>query len=542
MIRSIAMLVIGAVLGGGAAFLLRDPANLTVDAWPLRIADGDAESVEAALARAKARPSSTRRDLEIEELVARLAAESASGAVDTARAQGLDARFVATAYRYWADDDPNAALNALGELASAAERRAVALTLLDVLGFDAASGERIAAALPSAERASFHIGRLERLAERDPDAALYELMSFTGPGQLTAAERIGTASVAVDPLRALVQAAALPADVQSRFRNALYAEWARLDPGAVLAHIETNAPSLLDTIGALQHIALGDPETLLAAADRLPRDHASAIRVLALTELIERNPDAAIARLEAMPPEPGREPLIMMVAIAYARHDPEAALALIDELAPGSPNAKMAVAAGLAQTDPVRAIDMLNDGVGGPEGRLMQGAVLQLVTQDSAQAARVATTLADRGRASDAAMLANLMSNWVQQSPEPALEWLATRTDLQPFTISTAAVNLANRDAAMAARYLARIPAAYRYEWIVRIAGPYARSDLEAALTWIGQFEGQEVFDDAYSQLVSHVASADSSAARELLDRYVLDADTKRRLEEQIAAREVAAQ
>jgi len=68
-----------------------------------------------------------------------------------------------------------------------------------------------------------------------------------------------------------------------------------------------------------------------------------------------------------------------------------------------------------------------------------------------------------------------------------------------------------------AAGYVDRIPAEYRSAWIAQVAAPYALSDPAAALSWVAQFQGQDVYDDALRGVITGSAQIDPRRAAELL-------------------------
>jgi len=149
---------------------------------------------------------------------------------------------------------------------------------------------------------------------------------------------------------------------------------------------------------------------------------------------------------------------------------------------------------------------------------MMLGLIVQTAAQQSSKARPLAEDLAARSDTQGRSLLANLMSSWVLQDADGALTWALERDSaLDPALLGNAAASLADRDAAMAATYLARIPLQYRDVWITRMAGPYGRNNLDGAVNWIAQFRGQPVYDQAFTQLVTQAALSNPSGAGQLL-------------------------
>lgn len=431
---------------------------------------------------------------------------------------GLDDAVVAERYRELAAADIDAALRALAAIEPAASRRAASLGLLDVLGDDAAAAERIAQALAPSERPAFLAARLGRRAESDAPGAFRELLALSnGTLKRMAAERVAAAWASQDPPAALAEASLLPDDIAMEFRRNVMTEWARLDAGAVLAYLETAGPDPLDIAGAISFLA-ADPEGLLAVADRRGDMLGTTLEVTALGVLAESDPETALARVEAMPAGVERDQAVMMVAIFYALEDPDAATSWVERMVPASPNARLLIAAGLAEQDPARALDMLSRGPPTQETQMMLGLVVQTAAQQTSTAKPLAEELAARSDTQGRNLLANLMAGWVTQDPDGALSWLTEReSELDPALLGNAAAALAGRDAATAAAWVERIPARYRDVWITRMAGPYGQNNLDGAAAWLAQFRGEPVYDAAFVQLVTQGAQSNPSAAGQLL-------------------------
>src|SRR5690606_3277769 len=152
--------------------------------------------------------------------------------------------------------------------------------------------------------------------------------------------------------------------------------------------------------------------------------------------------------------------------------DPDAAVSWVERMMPASPDARLTVAMGLAERDPVQALEMLSEGT--PAMQALGGLIPMVAAQQSSSARSLAEALAERNDTQGRGLLASFMSNWMQLDADAALAWTLERpSDLDPGVLGNAAAMLANRDLAEAASYLEQIPPAYREVWITRMAGAY---------------------------------------------------------------------
>lgn len=524
MIKTIGLMLAGSVLGGAAVYVALDSADAgSLAVYRDAAAIDDVETLAAMLERVLTAAPTAERDVGLDVLVARLATLAPERAARLAESRGLDDHFVATAYRYWGDADVSAALRALAAIEQPGARRAAALALLDIVGDDAAGAARVAAALPKAERPSFQADWLARRAVHAPEGAFGELLALSSRGvQRIAAERVAAAWGARDPERALAAASLLPEDLVADFRGDVLAEWARLDSAAVLAYLERGATAPVELAAALNYLIPSSPEAVLAAAERMPAPNA--LEIAALMFLAERDPLGVIDRVEAMPAGPERDQAVSMVAVSYALVDPEAAMSWVETMMPSSPNAQMSVALGLAERDPIRAFDLLSRRPASVETQMLLGAVVTLAAQEPGRAAALASELVPRNDGQSRSMLSNLISGWVQQDARSALDWILEQgSDLDATVLGITASSLANRDVALAADFLERIPSEFRDVWVTSMAGAYGRNDPAGGLDWIAQFAGEAVYEPAYSQLVMQAAISDPAAASRMLASASID-------------------
>jgi hypothetical protein len=477
------------------------------------------ETLETSLSRLVGAPASAARDLEVDALLARLADLAPARAATLTLELGLETRFVVRAFQFWADSEAEAALNGLSRIENRVTRREVAFGLLDVLGDDVQGFDRIARVLPESERASFQVDRIERRAEYDVYGAFREAQSIRDPRlQRDALQKVAVAWAGQEPLGALGQAAVLPADARSMYLNAVSAEWARLDPTSLIAYIESGAVNPEDVRGGIQWLVAVDPQTVLRIANGMQGMTGRSLRMSAVSEMAAQDPASAIAQVDAMPPSQDRSMLQQQVASRFAMSDPRAALEWAQSLQPRSTDVINAVVQGIAQSDFELAADLVADPPPGVDPQLVSLLVSTQVSQDPEQAAK----LADRLLAQDGALaktsLSRMMSSWMQRNQEEALAWLSANVDsVEPAMVGEAAQAMARRDPAAAASYVATLPAHLRDTWIIQVAAPYANYDPVGATNWIAQYQGSQVYEVAYRQMVMQIAQNDPRAAGSML-------------------------
>lgn len=552
MIRLVAPLIVGCLIGGGIVYVFvgtggagsgpkslvesvadfalgrdrpegADAPTVSESLETYRAAAGETDPIDirSALEAAAARPWSPARDLEIDALLARLADLGPAEAARLAGSLGLETRFVADAWLYWAGVEPEAAIRALAEIDGHTERREVALALLDVFGDNNAGLERVSAGLADAERTGLKVEWITARAEYDPYGAFREAQQLDGTSQAARAlERIGTAWAAQDPLSALAQAELLPEPLKSPYLTSVFREWARLDAYGYLGWLESAASPPSQAVVGLQLLAGSHPDLVIGIADGMSGNIAQSARTLAMRALAEADPEAAKARVLTMPAGTEREMLLMAVGSALARRDPDGALAWAESLPAPSRNLTTQILFQIAQSNPERAIELLDDPPPGVDPQL----IVSIATSFMTSSTESAQVLADKLVASDSIQSSNalrsLVGNWMQQDPERALDWvLAHEGQINATVLGAAAQSMARADPVAAAGYIDRIPAEYRAAWITRVAGPYALRDPNAALGWVAQFQGQQVYDSALRSVITASAQTDARSAAEALSQ-----------------------
>jgi hypothetical protein len=552
LIKAIATLVAGSLLGGGVVYLLidasrdsvssRDPASfaqsvadLVPGREPIAQAEGvtiadslaayraaaatDPADLGRALETAASAPWSPARDVEIDALLARLADLAPAEAPGLARSLGLGRRFVAETYVLWARTDPDAAIDGLAAIEGRAARHDVALALLDVIGDDGAGVDAVAAGLPEKERGPFRAEWIAARAEQDPYGAFREAASLTDTslaGQ--ALEQVAIAWAAQDPAGAIAQGDLLPGRLRSRYLANVVREWAHLDAPGYLSWLQSAVSPPDEAAMGIDLIAGSDPDLVMSIAQRMSGDIGRQARLMAMIAFADADPDAAMARAAALPTGPERESLLSAVGAAAARRDPDAALAWARSLSPPSQNLTTQIFIAIAGADPDRALDFLDNPPEGLDPRLFASLATSAIARNPEQAEAFADKLAAGASIQSANALKTLVGNWMRQDPEHALEWvLAHDGEIDASMLGSAARAMAGVDAAAAASYVGRIPPQYRSTWIAQVAQSYGFSDPDAALAWVAQFQGQEVYANALSSIITASARVDAKRAAQAL-------------------------
>ena len=298
------------------------------------------------------------------------------------------------------------------------------------------------------------------------------------------------------------------------------AVWADIDPAAFLAHA-SGASSIDDLVEGLEILLASDPESVFEIASRFdpPRNSpAGALRADAVRALVERDPQSALARLEPMPQGFDRDALLRAAGDAYARLDPDAAIAWVRSLDPPVRVAEQGVIAAIAEKDFDRAYTLdatLDEPVFGPSAAAVDGA-----TRDPRNMEAVASDLIGRSDQRAPQLLSSLLSTWVVRDTNGALDWMsANQASLDTAFARSIAGRLAGADIDAAKRQVDRLPPQWQDAWIAQVAGAYAERDVEAAVDWISEFRARAGYEQAFAEVVMRGGQSNPS----LTARYVED-------------------
>ena len=550
MARVLTALVLGVLLGATAAWLLRPSSLALPDLGELQppiiatapvveavvtaaareggadfyrqLADANTSELAAMIRQAAAEPSSTERELALAVLLKRQSELDALGAVRLAREADVGGMALSAVYSAWARKAPGQALAALSTVENPDAAAAVAVALVGALGDNAAAFDRVSKVLaaredeepftnapatpftPAGAPASVVSARsalgltVQKWADLDPRRAI-------AVAQQVDDERLGLALESA-ALRALSRAA--PDEAFAR-----------------LAALDGDSRQINVLSGVWGELARADPERLLASAASLPVEARRMAEQMAIQQLADRDPLAAIRYLERMPFSPERQGIMQVVARSYGKRDPAAALAWARSL-PGKEEIIAAVISGLAEQDPQRAMDLAFS-LTAPNERMR---AVQYLAMTGSRADATMEMIANRLLTSDDRQLREstapmLVSMWSARSPESAMRWLlANGQSASPALFMQVGQQMAMRDPRNALAQSTQIPAAVREQWMQGVAQGYAQNDPQGAIDWLAQYRAEPWYTSAATNAAMQLAQRDGAAAARLVDRI----DTER--------------
>lgn len=485
------------------------------------VADADRSTLEMLAEQVVALPPVEGRRVALEALLARYAQIDAPAAAAFARKLGLPAATQKPLFEAWARNDARGALQALADLGPTAALT-LGLAVLEGIGNDAAGIARVLEAAPQIDAEDFRVEAALATAAADPVAALEKLLELPSARADSAFERLVVIWIDRDVYGALAAGDRIADDgLRNDFKAALTRMWGRLDPEALVDYLVDAAPERRDELlkfGALEAFALVAPASALRAAESIPGNVGAMIARAALMSVAREDPLQALRIAETLPSATDRAQMLRVIATSYGRSDPEAALAWAESLRPPAPNIVASVLAGVAQTDPDRALDILLRTMDTPGQR---GANLLTLLANGAlsaehTAAIAARMLATPGRSPELTMLAR---QWAQRQPHDAVRWLLENERAAPRgALAAAAAALARADPAAAIGYLDGVSPALRSTWLHAIAEGYAQNDAPAAARWIAMHRGETGYAAAVAAIAGATAANDPAAAARLLD------------------------
>jgi hypothetical protein len=249
--------------------------------------------------------------------------------------------------------------------------------------------------------------------------------------------------------------------------------------------------------------------------------------VTALQQLAARDPLEATRQLERGPLGPERQMLLQVVARTYGKRDVAAALDWARQRR-GDPMLVPAVIAGVAESDPDRALDLAL-GLTSPSERMesVQFAVMTSAAGDDARAETVANRLL---ASDDPAIRGNLgpmvLSMWAQRAPDSAMKWLlAHNQDAPQNAFQQLGQQLAMRDPQNAIAYTAQVTESAREQWANGVAQGYSQNDPQGAIDWLGRFRSEQWYGRAATTLAMTVAPRDGATAARFVDELGAEAN-----------------
>ena len=415
--------------------------------------------------------------------------------------------------------DATALLAELSRITPPARQREAALAALETLGNDDASIARIAAMLPEANRLSFRIDALAARAASSPASALRSALALDNDAaRQLAIPRIAQAIASQDAEGAVTQAVLIgDRDLRMLYLAGVAEKWAESEPAAALDWIESAVPSELtaqSAASALDAVAAGDLDFLLARLDTLAPTLRTAARQSAMLALVERDPPAALAQVETLGTGLDMNELAGAVAERYAHQDAAAAVRWAKSL-PNPQTPLEGAIRGAADADYDAAVDLALE--------LLETEPIWGALALGESGAGDFGLFVDRLWASDLsqkeAHFNATMVRWPQVDADAALEWALAngdKLDTAWFWRLTLDGGRENPDLAIAV--LDNVPPDLRDEWIAGIAGGIAAADSDRALAFLEQHRGQPGYDQGLYGVVDSLSAADPIAAARLVE------------------------
>jgi hypothetical protein len=242
----------------------------------------------------------------------------------------------------------------------------------------------------------------------------------------------------------------------------------------------------------------------------------ASIAVAAIPAIAQRDPLAAYARAAQLPEGQERRQVVQQIARSFAQRDADGALAWVKSLQPPEPEVLAVVVTGIAEKDPLRALDLAASiGPLMEQQQAMQSIVMNAIGRDpSLSSALLQRVLALPNEAQRQALVQQVVMSWASKEPARAADWLIANADrAPPSAIMSVASQFALLDLEQAAAYANRVPSQSRGAWLRGVASGYASSDPRGALNWVEQFRGSPEYEDAAFAVIVPAARVDPETA-----------------------------
>jgi hypothetical protein len=315
---------------------------------------------------------------------------------------------------------------------------------------------------------------------------------------------------------------------RTRYRDRVFDEWAKTDPEAMLAYLESTSDLSEVLVGeaGFQALATSAPEKLFAVADRFAASQRTQAQTAAVDVLATLDPVAAFERVSAMPMTNERDVFIDTIAGRYAEQNPEAALAWATTLEPRSPTALGAVLSRIATTDARRAADLviadILDPLAANRSDMLSVAAVLATPVDSGSDAipQIADTLALHRDPRIRAQLDSLLLTWSRADADTAIAWALSHVDaLRTSSAATMARYVADAAPELARQTLQSLPQELRRAWIDGVASGLAAKNPGEAQSWVLSLPTGPARDGGLTRVLQRAANNGSIETR-LLDAY----------------------
>jgi hypothetical protein len=343
---------------------------------------------------------------------------------------------------------------------------------------------------------------------------------------------------------------ALTINERARRQSAVAAalsEWAWADPEAVFAWLEAADPSLLSYASdALEVLTLSDPARVARLSRLLNRRYQySVVLAQAAAELTERDRNAAISRLDALPAGQEYRAWRQGIADGFVARDPIAALSWAQSLDPASPETIDDVMAAVRSQDLELAFELAVASIAGGNTTGMDS--MSWMTRndavDSATMARIGERIATLPREQATLLIQRFGEAWSVSAPQDALDWALEHWSVGQMMIPNIAINMRG-SAAQSADIAARLPTGNREQWLRTNVSVSALnmlgSDPASLPEYLAQFEHEPFYDGLIDSLAFNVTSSpiwlSDPAAIETALESMPEGELRRALQEAVEA------
>ena len=336
----------------------------------------------------------------------------------------------------------------------------------------------------------------------------------------------GEGSARRDPVAALAHAASITdLELRSGLTLGILNAWAELDPAGMLEYLKTAARDEIRAPVPFERLVIGDPLGILNSLDDFNDEFRPSVERAALLALAETDAVGTLARLDGMPPGPGKMQLMLAVAETYGRQDPNAALTWAASLSPPSPAALTGVVNGVANVDFNQALDWVLREVESPSfpgidaaAALQPTNIFQAMRAGALQMPLTADRLLATGDPTLKSNATAALMIWAQERPNEAVDFAISRLNqLEPGDLTTLAMQTASTAPGVATQTANRLPPDYRASWVAGVADALVRAQPQRALDYLAGQRGQPGYDEGVVAVVRQLAAADPETAAGLV-------------------------
>jgi hypothetical protein len=315
-------------------------------------------------------------------------------------------------------------------------------------------------------------------------------------------------SSAWDPIAALSRATLIRDPVlKAASVSDVLREWALIDSRGALRFLErADDYTLEQATPALETLAWLAPEGVLALIARLDRRYAYRVVLpAAMQALTERDLEAGIARLGALPPGQDLDLARYGVAAGYAERDPDAALRWAQGLFPASPDTVSNVLTAVAAQDVERAFELAIGALSSGNSAGVDSTAWMTrwtAAADSATMARIGDRIAGLDSRSANALVSGFGAAWSGSDPPAALDWALAHGELGAQLFGNLAINYAANDIDAALESVERLPVEHQASWIETALFSFgfritSAQDRDGVLSALARFEGHPSYERA---------------------------------------------